>query len=501
MHRSIPQLSLWTLLATVPAGLFIVLRVHGSWDRPIVLPDAHFYVVSAVAVTSVVLAAIASFAALRLANYRALMLAMAFVGMSAMLVVHGLATPGFLVEGRYFAVTGFAARLTVVLGATLLAASTARPRGRLLDRLVEHRSHVLFAWSLGLATFAVLALMFPESVPPRVVSERLFLNATLVITLVMSGIAAYGYLEAYRHSQVETHGALATSAILILQAQIGMHYGDVWAASWWLYHGQLLAGFGCALWAILGEYSRGESTVSAIHRLTLSDPLQLIESGYPEVVRSFATSLEARDRYTHGHGRRVAILSVLIGQHLRLAPERLRALSHGALLHDVGKIAIPDAILSKPASLTDDEYGIVRHHPAQGEAMLAAAFRGRIELAVIRHHHEWFDGTGYPDRLAGDDIPMEARIAAVADVYDALRSNRSYRPAWAIVTAREYIAAESGTHFDPRCVDALMQVADRFEDAYSWEAERRGELSRLPDAVVLAGRDAVVSASEAGAVA
>ncbi|MDA0364705.1 MAG: HD-GYP domain-containing protein [Chloroflexi bacterium] len=486
MNRSVPQIAIWTLFATVPAALFITLRVHGTWDRPIVVPTGHFFVVSTVAVASVVLAVIASLAALRLASYRALMLAMAFVGVSAMLVVHGLATPGFLVEGRYFAVTGFAARLTVVLGATLLAASTARPQGRLLDRIVEHRSQVLLAWSLGLAAFAALALRFPESVPPRVVSEQIFLNSTLVITLLMSGIAAYRYLDVYRHSQVEMHGALATSAVLILQAQIGMHYSAVWASSWWLYHLQLLAGFGCALWAILGEYARGENTVSAMHRLTLSDPLQLIEAGYPEVVRSFSTSLEARDRYTHGHGRRVAILSVLIGQQLGLAPQRLRALSHGALLHDVGKIAVPDAILCKPTALTNDEYGVIRHHPAQGEAMLAAAFRGRIELAVIRHHHEWFDGTGYPDRLAGQDIPLEARIAAVADVYDALRSNRSYRPAWLTETAREYIASESGTHFDPRCVDALMQVADRFEREHSWEAERRGEFIIGPEAVALA---------------
>ncbi|MEX2228138.1 MAG: HD-GYP domain-containing protein [Dehalococcoidia bacterium] len=485
----------------MPAALFIVLRMHGAWDRPLVLPDGHFYIVSAVAITSVVLAVIASIAAMRLASYRALMLAMAFLGMSAMLVVHGLATPGFLVEGRYFAVTGFAARLTVVVGATLLAASTARPRGRVLDVIVAHRLQVLVGWALALGVFAMLALSFPESVPPRIVSERLFLNVTLVITLVMSGIAAYRYLDAYRHSQVETHGALATSAMLILQAQIGMHFGDLWAISWWLYHVQLLAGFSCALWAILGEYARGGDAASAIHRLTLRDPLLLIESGYPEVVRSFATSLEARDRYTHGHGRRVAILSVLVGQQLGLAPERLRALSHGALLHDVGKIAVPDAILCKPTALTEDEFGIIRHHPAQGEAMLAAAFRGRVERAVIRHHHEWFDGTGYPDRLAGDDIPLEARIAAVADVYDALRSDRSYRPAWQLETARDFIASESGTHFDPRCVDALRRVADRFEQDYSWEAERRGALARLPETVALATADAAAAAHHAGAVA
>ena len=146
-----------------------------------------------------------------------------------MLVVHGLSTPGLLVEGRHAAVTGFSARMTVVLGAVLLAASTARPRGWLLDALVARRGYVLLAWSLGLAAFAALALIFPEAVPPRIMGEQLSLNTTLVLTVVLSAVAAYRYLDAYRLSEVGTHGALATTAVLILQAQVGMHFGPVWA--------------------------------------------------------------------------------------------------------------------------------------------------------------------------------------------------------------------------------------------------------------------------------
>ncbi|MBM3139007.1 MAG: hypothetical protein FJZ92_02030 [Chloroflexi bacterium] len=159
-------------------------------------------------------------------------------------------------------------------------------------------------------------------------SEQLFLRSTLVATMALSACAALRYLGRFRHSRVSTHGALATGAMLILLAQIGMHFGTPWALSWWLYHIELLAGFSAALSAILGEYARGVSAVGAIRRFTLHDSLELIEAGYGDVVRSFHTSLEARDRYTHGHGRRVAILAVLIGRQLGLrarAPARARA--------------------------------------------------------------------------------------------------------------------------------------------------------------------------------
>src|SRR5690606_27190002 len=147
-------------------------------------------------------------------------------------------------------------------------------------------------------------------------------------------------------------------------------------------------------------------------------------------------------------------------------------LSQGALLHDVGKIAVPDAVLGKPGDLTAGEYQVIKGHPSQGAMMLGSAFRGTTELAVIRHHHEWYDGNGYPDALAGDAIPLDARIAAVADVYDALRSDRSYRPAWTAEKAQALMREESGTHFDPACVEALFEVVDRFEAEFCWEVEQ-----------------------------
>jgi HD-GYP domain-containing protein (c-di-GMP phosphodiesterase class II) len=139
-------------------------------------------------------------------------------------------------------------------------------------------------------------------------------------------------------------------------------------------------------------------------------------------------------------------------------------LEFGFLLHDIGKVAIPDAILYKPEALTDEERALMEQHP-----LIGAEIVGRIEflagaVEVVRSHHERWDGRGYPDGLAADEIPLPARVFAVADVVDALTTDRPYRPASSFAVAREMITAESGTHFDPRVVEAFNTITDeRFE--------------------------------------
>ena len=256
-----------------------------------------------------------------------------------------------------------------------------------------------------------------------------------------------------------------------------MHFGSVWYLSWWLYHLQLLGAFSTLLWGLLAEYARGAGPLRAFEDLGISDAIEQIRSGRAESILSLAAALEARDGYTLGHGERVAALSVLIGQQMRLPAGRLRALAQGALLHDVGKIGVPDAILHKPGPLTMEERVVIEEHPARGDQMLATAFPGAAERAVIRHHHERWDGNGYPDGLAGDAIPMEARIAAVADVYDALRSERAYRGALSRERASAYIQENAGMHFDPLCADALLAVVDRWEAEFA-EATRSYEAHR-----------------------
>jgi HD-GYP domain-containing protein (c-di-GMP phosphodiesterase class II) len=190
-------------------------------------------------------------------------------------------------------------------------------------------------------------------------------------------------------------------------------------------------------------------------------------------------AVEAKDRYTHGHSVRVADLSVRIGIRLDLGPDALRALAQGAYLHDIGKIGVPDEILNKPGSLADDEWTWIEAHPSVGWEMASRAPSLRSALAVIRHHHERWDGTGYPDKMTGKAIPIAARVASLADVWDALTSDRAYRPAWESDRALSHIAASSGTLFDPSCVEAFLElVAERG----LWPERSKADLDSLAEA-------------------
>lgn len=155
------------------------------------------------------------------------------------------------------------------------------------------------------------------------------------------------------------------------------------------------------------------------------------------VLFSLALSIEARDPYTRGHCDRLAAMSAQLGQRLRLPEEDIRSLRRGGIVHDIGKVVVPDAVLLKPGALTREEFAVIQKHPAAGERICAPLKTFRSVLPVIRHHHERYDGSGYPDGLRGAETPLSARILQLADVYDALTTDRVYRTA---VPAEEALA-------------------------------------------------------------
>jgi putative nucleotidyltransferase with HDIG domain len=177
---------------------------------------------------------------------------------------------------------------------------------------------------------------------------------------------------------------------------------------------------------------------------------------------SFDAALDVRDSGTYGHSLRTAFFSVLLGRLLRLSQDELVTLKRAAFLHDIGKVHIPDRILKKPEPLTAGEWKIMRHHAVLGYAMLSAV-PGLSHVAnIVLAHHERYDGSGYPHRLEGEDIPLGARICAVADCFDALTaSDRSYRQPLTFPEAWDYIVSQRGAHFDPRVVDAFRTVSAR----------------------------------------
>lgn len=178
-------------------------------------------------------------------------------------------------------------------------------------------------------------------------------------------------------------------------------------------------------------------------------------------VDSLIRTVEERDPYTAGHARRVRLYALELADSLGLSPRQRRLLSLAAKLHDIGKVGIPDAILHKPAALTVEENRIVQSHPVVGERILAPILKVGEVLAAIRGHHERFDGRGYPDGLAGERVPLLARLIAIPDCFDALTSSRAYRPALPAPAALAIVEAGAGSQFDPLLVRNFLRMAQR----------------------------------------
>jgi putative nucleotidyltransferase with HDIG domain len=187
---------------------------------------------------------------------------------------------------------------------------------------------------------------------------------------------------------------------------------------------------------------------------------QQLTRSYMATVRALSNAVEARDAYTGKHAERVTRFAIEIARELGLPAPDSPEVEFGFLLHDVGKLAIPDSILFKPGPLTTEERALMSRHTIVGaEIMRDIEFLAEASQ-VVRSHHERWDGDGYPDRLAGEQIPLNARVFAVADVFDALTTNRPYRVALSFEQARAMIDAESGRHFDPQVVDAFRRIDD-----------------------------------------
>ena len=185
-----------------------------------------------------------------------------------------------------------------------------------------------------------------------------------------------------------------------------------------------------------------------------------LQQSYMATVVALSNAVEARDAYTGKHAERVAAYGMLLARTMRIPLADAPATEFGFLLHDVGKVAIADAILYKPGRLTAEERAVMETHPVIGaEIIRDIEFLGSAG-DVVRSHHERWDGRGYPDRLAGEAIPLAARVFAVADVLDALTTDRPYRPASPLAEARAMIVRDAGTHFDPVVIEAFRAIRD-----------------------------------------
>ena len=192
--------------------------------------------------------------------------------------------------------------------------------------------------------------------------------------------------------------------------------------------------------------------------VSLEQANRLLRERSTAAMESLSATVDARDSYTAGHSRRVQQLSLAVGRELGLSQAELDLLGHAALFHDIGKLAIPDSILLKPASLTSEEWSLMQRHAEEGARIIDRLGFLQDAVPAIRHHHERFDGTGYPDRLSGEEIPLGARIIHVADALDSMLTTRIYRAARPVDDALAEVRDKSGTQFCPRCVAALERI-------------------------------------------
>jgi HD-GYP domain-containing protein (c-di-GMP phosphodiesterase class II) len=207
--------------------------------------------------------------------------------------------------------------------------------------------------------------------------------------------------------------------------------------------GVLIIGVGLLLWVYKNNWENILRDLRGTYDLTLS---------------GWGQALELRDRETEGHSQRAVEMTIDLAARLGISKQEVEHIRRGALLHDIGKMAVPDAILLKPGKLTPAEWQVVRMHPQQGIRLLENIPYLQPALAIPRSHHEHWDGSGYPEGLAGEAIPFAARIFAVVDVWDALTSDRPYRKAWSARKARDYIRRQSGKSFDPRVVKEFLDL-------------------------------------------
>lgn len=198
--------------------------------------------------------------------------------------------------------------------------------------------------------------------------------------------------------------------------------------------------------------------VSAIENARLYENIQKV---YLSTIEVLATAIDAKDPYTQGHSRRVTLYSVAIAEELNMNRKEIENVRYAGLLHDVGKIGIKDSIIRKPGRLTDEEYAIIKKHPAIGAKILRPVDFLSDKIPGVLHHHEYYDGRGYPDHLTGENIPLDGRIICVADAFDAMTTNRPYRKGLTVKTAIGELQKFSGKQFDPVCVEAFLRAFDK----------------------------------------
>jgi putative nucleotidyltransferase with HDIG domain len=425
--------------------------------------DVHFVGVGLTAAAATAAAVVLTLIGARRRDGRTVLIGTAFSVMAALLALHGIATPGIVMGDN--GVVSFTGGATLPIGGAILALAALPQLRRPEDvRSLLLLQGVLLAAVLGLGATGIA---FPQLVPavpePGSPAALMLLAVGLAFYAVLALRALKTFLLTHRHADLLVVVGITWLAAALPPAML-LHW---WELGWWLGHAFELIGIGIVGIPVALDLRRTAQSRALTGELSGCDLVSSEEAYLGAHVRALMISLAEKDEYTEGHTRRVALRAVQVGEELGLSPVRLRALATGALVHDIGKLSVPDAILKKPAKLDTHEFEVIKRHPESGFRMLRELGFGESIRRLVLDHHERLDGTGYPRRLNGTAISLDARILAVCDVYDALISNRVYREAWTHERAIALLHEEAGTKLDRRCVSALERVlaAERAPEA------------------------------------
>jgi putative nucleotidyltransferase with HDIG domain len=422
-----------------------------------VSPPTHVVAVGGTAVAAAIAALLMIGVARRENDARGGLVGVGFLIMAGLLVIHALATPGFIL-GEYGrnATVGLAGALAVPAGGIVLAIALMLP-ARIVSapRLIARAAWATVA---ALVVAGAIGLLFPALVPlvPLSVTPGAY-------ALLMPACAVYAWIarrtwHTYALTRRPSDAAVSVGLVWLGTSIPVYLLSPVWSWLFWAGHSLEAVGFLAVAGAVSRDLTLRTPTLALPRRARAQDLLDSESALLGGYVNALTADMHDHDPSTLAHSRKVALLAIAVGEHLGLPTDALRRLAVAGLLHDIGKLHVPSEILNKPGALTDGEYRTIQTHPGAGAELLARLGGFGEEIPIVLAHHERLDGGGYPNGLAGDRIPFEARILAICDVYDALTSTRAYREPWPEARALALIVSETGTAFDPVCSGALLAV-------------------------------------------
>jgi hypothetical protein len=443
------------ILPTSLLGFFAHDQVSfGAWT--------HFIGVGFTALAATGAAVALTIAGARRNDGRTVLLGTAFTVMAALLALHGLATPGIILP--YNGLVGFTGAATLPIGGAVLALSALpslrRPRG--VRRLLALQAVLLVA----IAALGTICMLHPSLLNGVPKPGDPVAYAALSVAALFYGVLLLRAERTYRLTRRRGDLGVVVGLVWLLAAvppAMLLTYTDL---GWWFGHLLELSGIVVVGVQVALDLQRSAQSRPLSGDLSAAELVAEEEAFLGARVRALTRHLSDKDVSTEEHTRRVAMRAVQVGEELGLPAHRLRQLAIGGLLHDIGKLNVPDTILKKPGPLTDDEFAVVKRHPEWGRKLLGelGGFADAVRRLVL-DHHERLAGDGYPRGLGAAELHLDTRILTVCDVYDALISPRVYRDAWTHAQALALLREETGIAFDQRCVSALERVLARERSA------------------------------------